>query len=69
MIGHVKWFNEGKGFGFIHAEGKDYFVHFRSIQTEGFKSLTEGQKVSFVVGNNAKGDYADKIVIEDNGNQ
>ena len=48
--GTVKWFNDAKGFGFISREnGEDVFVHFRAIQGQGFKSLQEGQKVSFTV--------------------
>ena len=48
--GTVKWFNESKGYGFITAdEGKDVFVHYSAIQGEGFKTLNEGQKVSFDV--------------------
>ena len=50
QTGTVKWFNDAKGFGFITPEsGDDVFVHFRAIQGTGFKSLQEGQKVSFVV--------------------
>ena len=46
--GTVKWFNDAKGFGFISREnGEDVFVHFRAIQSQGFKSLQEGQKVTF----------------------
>ena len=53
--GTVKWFNESKGYGFITAdEGKDVFVHFSAIQGEGFKTLNEGQKVSFDVVNGEK---------------
>ena len=55
--GTVKWFNAAKGYGFISREdGDDLFVHFREIQDEGFKTLDEGQKVSFEVttGNNGK---------------
>ena len=49
--GTVKWFNETKGFGFISNDegGDDVFVHFSAIQTEGFKTLTEGQKVTYEV--------------------
>ena len=46
-LGTVKWFNNAKGFGFIQAGGKDYFVHFSEIQADGFKELAEGQKVEF----------------------
>ena len=48
MIGKVKWFNPDKGFGFIETEeGRDVFVHYSSIQSEGFKTLDEGQSVEF----------------------
>jgi len=48
--GTVKWFNDSKGFGFIEQEnGPDVFVHFSAIQSEGFKSLAEGDRVSFDV--------------------
>ncbi|HZH44827.1 MAG TPA: cold-shock protein [Lysobacter sp.] len=61
-IGTVKWFNDAKGFGFISREsGDDVFVHFRSIQGSGFKSLQEGQKVSFVVVRGQKGLQADQV--------
>ncbi|MBQ3446084.1 MAG: cold-shock protein, partial [Synergistaceae bacterium] len=54
--GTVKWFNESKGYGFITAdEGKDVFVHYSAVQGEGFKTLNEGQKVSFDVVNGEKG--------------
>lgn len=54
--GVVKWFNDGKGFGFISQEnGDDVFVHFSAIQTEGFKSLAEGDKVTFEVQKGPKG--------------
>lgn len=54
--GVVKWFNDSKGFGFIEQEnGEDVFVHFSSIQGDGFKSLAEGQKVSFDIVQGAKG--------------
>jgi CspA family cold shock protein len=56
MQGKVKWFNERKGFGFIEAEnGNDVFVHFSAIQDSGFKTLQEGQSVSFDVQNGPKG--------------
>lgn len=57
--GHVKWFNDSKGFGFIEQEsGPDVFVHFSAIQSDGFKSLTEGQKVEFTVTDGQKGPQA-----------
>jgi CspA family cold shock protein len=62
-VGTVKWFNEGKGFGFIESEsGKDLFVHFSEIQGEGFKTLTEGQTVEFEEGTGQKGPCATKVV-------
>ncbi|QWP78171.1 cold-shock protein [Lysobacter sp. K5869] len=60
--GTVKWFNDAKGFGFISREsGDDVFVHFRAILGNGFKSLQEGQKVSFVVTQGQKGLQADQV--------
>jgi CspA family cold shock protein len=57
--GTVKWFNDAKGFGFIEREGgADVFVHYSSIRGEGFKSLQEGQKVEFTVGQGQKGPQA-----------
>ena len=58
--GQVKWFNESKGFGFITPEdgSKDVFVHFSAIQDSGFKTLAEGQKVTFSIENGAKGPSA-----------
>jgi len=63
--GTVKWFNDAKGFGFISREngGDDLFVHFRSIQGSGFKSLQEGQKVSFVAVKGDKGMQADQVQV------
>ena len=63
QTGTVKWFNDAKGFGFITPEngGADLFVHFRSIQGSGFKSLQEGQKVSFKVVQGQKGLQADEV--------
>ena len=61
--GTVKWFNESKGFGFITPAdgGKDVFVHFSEIQAEGFKVLTEGQSVTFIVENGPKGPQATRV--------
>ncbi len=54
--GRVKWFNDSKGFGFLEQEnGEDVFVHFSAIQQDGFKSLAEGEQVSFDVVNGPKG--------------
>jgi cold shock protein len=61
--GTVKWFNDSKGFGFIEQEdGPDVFVHFSSIQSEGFKSLAEGDKVSFDITEGQKGPQAANVV-------
>ncbi|MHC9085270.1 cold-shock protein [Luteimonas sp. RIT-PG2_3] len=60
--GTVKWFNDAKGFGFISREnGQDVFVHFRAIQGQGFKSLKEGQTVTFTVVEGQKGLQADAV--------
>ena len=60
--GTVKWFNDAKGFGFISREsGEDVFVHFRAIESKGFKSLKEGQAVEFEVVTGQKGLQADKV--------
>jgi cold shock protein len=60
--GKVKWFNSEKGFGFIEAEdGNDVFVHYSAIQTEGFKTLEEGQEVSFEVVEGARGPQAANV--------
>jgi cold shock protein len=61
--GKVKWFNDSKGFGFIEQEnGPDVFVHFSSIQGDGFKSLAEGDKVSFDITDGQKGPQAANVV-------
>jgi CspA family cold shock protein len=61
--GTVKWFNESKGFGFITSEdGSDVFVHYSSIQSNGFKSLAEGDSVSFDVEKGPKGPKAINVV-------
>lgn len=61
--GTVKWFNDAKGFGFITPDGggKDLFAHFSAIQGSGFKSLKDGQKVSFEVATGPKGEQATNI--------
>ncbi len=62
--GTVKWFNESKGFGFISQDsgGDDVFVHFSAIQGGGFKTLAEGQKVTFEIGQGPKGPSASNVV-------
>jgi len=61
--GTVKWFNEGKGFGFIEADGKDYFVHFSAIQGDGFKTLREGAAVLFKGSQGQKGPQAEEVEV------
>jgi CspA family cold shock protein len=64
--GTVKWFNESKGFGFIAQDngGDDVFVHFRAISVDGFKTLAEGQKVTFDVEKGPKGLQAANVVVQ-----
>lgn len=63
MTGHVKWFNEQKGYGFITPDdgGKDLFVHHSNIEAEGFRSLREDQAVEFEVNEGEKGPQAVKV--------
>ena len=64
ITGTVKWFNGDKGFGFIEREGgKDVFVHFSAIQGDGFRNLTEGQKVEFVVEQGSKGSEVTNVTL------
>jgi CspA family cold shock protein len=64
LKGTVKWFNKDKGFGFITGEdGKDYFVHFSGITGEGFKTLEEGQNVTFNVTEGQKGPMATEVTV------
>lgn len=63
MTGKIKWFDEKKGFGFITGEdGSDYFLHFSKIQKEGFKTINEGETVTFEIENGPKGPQAANVV-------
>jgi CspA family cold shock protein len=64
--GTVKWFNESKGFGFITPSdgGSDVFVHFSGIASSGFRSLTEGQNVTYEVENGPKGPQAVQVTVQ-----
>lgn len=63
LTGTVKFFNETKGFGFIAQEnGPDVFVHFSAIQSDGFKTLKDGQQVEFTLGQSQKGPQAETVV-------
>ena len=62
--GTVKWFNEGKGFGFIERAGdSDVFVHFSAIEGDGFRRLEEGQQVEFQVGPGRRGEQARRVRV------
>jgi CspA family cold shock protein len=63
--GTVKWFNEEKGYGFIQPEdgSSDVFVHFRAINAEGRRTLLEGQKVTFEIGEGRKGPQAENVTV------
>lgn len=64
MTGKVKWFNAEKGYGFITSdEGKDIFVHYSAIQADGFRSLEEGQKVSFEIVESDRGQQTANVVV------
>jgi CspA family cold shock protein len=63
LRGTVKWFNDAKGFGFIeHTSGRDVFVHFSSIESEGFKTLKDGEEVEYQLHEGPKGLHAIKVV-------
>jgi CspA family cold shock protein len=63
-VGTVKWFNSGKGYGFIEREGgPDVFVHFTAIQADGFRTLEEGQRVEFSIEQGPKGLQAANVVV------
>lgn len=55
LIGHVKWFNQAKAYGFIMSGGQDYFVYFRDIEMDGFKTLAENERVEFEPSQTPKG--------------
>jgi cold shock protein len=68
VTGIVKWFSSEKGYGFISREdGDDVFVHFSSIQSEGFRNLAQGDNVEFTVEDGPKGPQASQVVRIDNG--
>lgn len=63
-VGVVKWFQSEKGFGFIKRDNApDVFVHFSQIASDGFKTLEEGQRVSFVVKSGPRGEYAEGVTV------
>jgi CspA family cold shock protein len=64
VIGTVKWFNNGKGYGFIEREdGPDVFVHYTAIQADGFRTLEEGQQVEFSIEQGEKGPQAAEVTL------
>jgi CspA family cold shock protein len=64
IVGTVKWFNSGKGYGFLAQEGgPDVFVHYSAIQGEGFRNLVEGQRVEFSIEQGPKGPQAANVVV------
>ncbi len=66
QTGTVKWFNDSKGYGFITRDnGRDLFVHFSNIEADGFKTLKEGQAVSFTEGEGKKGPQAEHVQLID----
>ncbi len=64
ITGTVKWFNAGKGYGFISREGgDDVFVHYSALPSEGYRTLDEGQRVEFSIEQSPKGPHASNVVI------
>ena len=61
ITGKVKWFNDAKGYGFIDLEGRDVFVHYSVIESDGYKSLREGQQVAFDLEHGPKGEHAVRV--------
>ena len=65
IIGTVKWFNASKGYGFIEQQGgEDVFVHYSALQSEGYRSLDEGQRVEFSIERGPKGLQASNVVVQ-----
>ena len=65
IVGTVKWFNASKGYGFIEQEsGDDVFVHFSALQTDGYRTLNEGQRVEFSIEQGPKGLQASNVVVQ-----
>lgn len=64
QTGTVKWFNDGKGYGFISRDGgEDVFVHFTAIRGDGYRSLEEGQRVEFTIGQGQRGLQAQDVTV------
>jgi CspA family cold shock protein len=64
LEGKVKWFNSTKGYGFIESDGRDYFVHYSVIQSDGYKTLPDGAEVLFSVINSQKGPHATEVELK-----
>jgi CspA family cold shock protein len=62
MIGKVSWFNTTKGYGFIKADGQDWFLHFKQIQMDGYKTLNAGEQVTFEAEQGPRGPVAKNVV-------
>lgn len=63
VSGVVKWFSTEKGYGFVECEGKDYFIHFKEINMDGYKNLSAGEKVSFIPSKSPKGHVATQLTV------